>query len=160
MRKFKDIKGYEGVYQISEEGYIKSKYGHLTNGWLHSDLGYRKAKLYKDKKHKSYFLHRLVAIAFIPNPENKPCVNHIDSDPRNNNASNLEWCTQSENVQHASRSGRLNDKGVTVLNTATGETFKSIKYAAESIGMKPNTLVYKLSGKRPNNTNLVLSRLI
>lgn len=68
--------------------------------------GYRKVNLY-DKRGKcsKKYVHRLVAEAFIPNPENKPNVNHIDCNRQNNKASNLEWCTQSENIKHAVKCG-------------------------------------------------------
>ena len=67
--------------------------------------------LSKQGKVKTITVHRLVAQAFIPNPDSKPEVNHIDGDKKNNNMSNLEWCTSSENVQHAVDTGLINNKG-------------------------------------------------
>ena len=153
---WKDVNDYEGFYQVSSDGAIKNKFGVITNGWEQNDYGYRKVRLYKDGKAKDFYLHRLVACAFIDNPASKPIINHIDSNPRNNKASNLEWVTQKENMQHASKNNRLNTQGVEVLNTETNKVFKSIKEAADSIGMKQNTLVYKLLGKRKNETPFVL----
>lgn len=77
-------------------------------------------------KFKLHYLHRLVAMTFIPNPENKPCVNHIDSDKANNHISNLEWCTQSENTIHAYEAGRFVDSIkesvlISKQHTLTGE---------------------------------------
>lgn len=62
--------------------------------------GYLKVRLWSGQKYKNFFVHRLVAEAFIPNPENKPQVNHIDGNKTNNNIFNLEWVTQSENMRH------------------------------------------------------------
>ena len=100
---WKDIKGYEGVYQVSNFGRIKSivKYKKLMlsseneNGYL------RVCLIDKNKKKRTILIHRLVAKTFIPNPKNKEQVNHIDGNKYNNCVENLEWCTQSENMQHA-----------------------------------------------------------
>lgn len=120
---WKDIKGYEGYYQISTSGSVKAlarsvknKNGSLQNypeKLLKPDVmprnntTYLRVTLSKGHKTKRYQLHRLVAKAFIPNPENKEFVNHIDNNGLNNNLENLEWCTHSENMLHAQAQGRL-----------------------------------------------------
>lgn len=104
---WKDIEGYEGLYQVSNFGRIKSlihydvengykKKEHIINEWI--NRGYMSVSLSKNKKHKNFYIHRLVAIAFIENKNNKPFINHIDYNPLNNHVNNLEWCTQKENV--------------------------------------------------------------
>lgn len=96
---WKDIEGYEGLYQISNLGKIKS----LTKNCILKPSNCRKYKgvnLYKNGITKTKSIHRLVAIAFIPNPNNYPCVNHIDCNKENNNADNLEWCTYKQNNNH------------------------------------------------------------
>lgn len=97
----KDLKGYEGLYDITTYGEIFSKRNgkKLKKTSVHN--GYYRVNLTKEKKHKMHFVHRLVAETFIPNPENKPFINHIDGNPRNNRVSNLEWCTTKENSEHA-----------------------------------------------------------
>lgn len=93
---WKDIKDYEGKYVVSNLGNIKSL---KTNKkcYLSKSKCYKRVLLYKDGKAKGYSVHRLVAQAFIPNPNNYPCVNHLDCDGSNNNANNLEWITYKEN---------------------------------------------------------------
>lgn len=106
---WKDIKGYEGLYQISNFGNVKSlpkfrvKYhtGEIILKQQNSANGYKQINLYKNNKHRTEKIHRLVAEAFIPNPENKPEVNHIDGDKTNNYIGNLEWNTRKENGKHA-----------------------------------------------------------
>lgn len=106
---WKDIKGYEGKYQISNLGNVRSLYD--TNQFkktfrikklsLGERSGYKVIALTKNGKRKSFQVHRLVAEAFIPNLQDKPFINHIDENRINNNINNLEWCTQLENVRHS-----------------------------------------------------------
>ena len=93
---WKDIKGYEGKYQISNTGKVKIL---KSNSIMKCSKArkYYKANLYKNKKIQTIHIHRLVAQAFVPNHNNYPCVNHIDGNIYNNNANNLEWCTYKYN---------------------------------------------------------------
>jgi len=100
---WKDIAGYEGLYQVSNLGRVMS-FKKKSNSLLLSpscSRGYLAVNLYINGNVKNPSIHRLVAIAFIPNPLNKPCVNHIDGNKLNNKLSNLEWCTYSENELHS-----------------------------------------------------------
>lgn len=99
---FVDIKGYEGLYQISNLGRIKSLlFGKekILKGSKDKD-GYLKIILCKEEKHKTYKVHRLVATAFIPNPNGYRCVNHKDEDKANNCVENLEWCSNKYNSNY------------------------------------------------------------
>lgn len=102
---WKDVKGYEGLYKVSNTGKVfscKSKQTltqALTGTTFNTRPGYYRVMLYKGSSRKNVAVHRLVAETFIPNPENKPQVNHIDHNTHNNNVNNLEWVTQAENIQ-------------------------------------------------------------
>lgn len=105
------IKGYEGLYEIDKYGNVysliqnSSRRKGLLKGY--SVNGYIKVNLYDlSGRCKKKYVHRLVAEAFIANPDNKPIVNHIDANRGNNVVENLEWCTQSENIQHCVKMGR------------------------------------------------------
>ena len=97
---WKDIKGYEGKYQISNLGKVKSLIGNSKILKPEIRTGYYSVSLMKNKKKHYYRIHRLVAEAFIPNPNNLPMVNHKDEDKLNNIASNLEWCDNTYNSQY------------------------------------------------------------
>ena len=149
--EFRPIKGYEDRYEVSNLGNVKSltrkvnsRYGtRILNGRILKpgiSMGYPVVSL----GNKSQSIHRLVASAFIDNPENKPQVNHIDNDRTNNLPSNLEWCTLQENIQHAVNQGRhvhgetmgwskLEPKDIKEIfeRRANGETLKSI---GEAVG--------------------------
>lgn len=111
---WRDIKGYEGLYQVSNMGNVKSlsrKVKCLNNKYrtingkvlkiMQMNNGYLFVGLWKNNKTERKLVHRIVAETFIPNPENKPEVNHIDGDKHNNNVENLEWCTRSYNTLHS-----------------------------------------------------------
>ena len=103
MEMWKDIQGYEEKYQISNIGRIKNKINNRLLRPRVGTYGYYKVNLYKNKKVKTIEIHRLVAEAFIENPESKSEVNHIDGNKLNNNITNLEWVTHKENINNAWR---------------------------------------------------------
>lgn len=118
---WKDIKGYEGLYQVSNYGRVKSlpkihkttknynKLGYITKEKIlrqrKTQRGYFLVTLYKEQKGKSLYVHRIVANMFISNKDNKPCINHKNGDKNDNKVTNLEWCTYSENMIHAYATG-------------------------------------------------------
>lgn len=111
--EWRDIKGYEGLYQVSNLGRVKSFKGRkerLFTLYLRKD-GYYEVGLRKDKTRKFKLVHRLVAEAFIPNSDDKPQVNHINGLKTDNHLNNLEWCTAKENTNHAIDTGLINQVG-------------------------------------------------
>lgn len=143
---FKDLPGYEGLYKIGDRGTVLSKklwWQPRAESFSHK--GYPKIALSKDGRSRTYPIHRLVASTFIPNPENKPQVNHKDGNKKNNAVSNLEWATESENLLHSYRElGRVSPrvesnkkKSVPVMAMAgdgTGYVFPSFMEAGRSLG--------------------------
>ena len=118
---WKDIKGYEGLYQVSNFGNVKSLRKRIDKGKCHryfnekilkpieTNKGYLRVKFCKDRKIKKIRVHRLVAEAFIKKPELE--VNHRDGNKKNNKIENLEWVTKKENLQHAWKNGLHPKKG-------------------------------------------------
>lgn len=100
---WKDIEGYENKYQVSSLGRVKSLKRNLIMKETNHHCGYLKVELYKDGIGKKIFVHRLVAKAFISNPNNLPEVNHIDENKKNNNVNNLEWCNSKYNSNYGTR---------------------------------------------------------
>ena len=117
---WKPIKGFEGFYEVSNSGVVKSlpRIIERRNKWPYpvvervlsqtpSAKGYLIVGLYKDKAQTKKSVHVLVAESFIPNPQNKPQVNHLDCNKKNNSVKNLEWCTNEENFEHARKNNLL-----------------------------------------------------
>lgn len=120
---WRDIQNYEGLYQVSNLGRVKSlnRVSYRQDGTPLNIKGkimrlskntYLYARLQKDGENKHLAVHRLVAEAFIPNPNQHPCVNHKDYNPLNNSIDNLEWCTYSYNNNYGEHSKRLSDSMV------------------------------------------------
>lgn len=107
FEEWKPIEGYEGRYEVSNYGRVKSL---KTNDLISQRIdknGYYQLKLHKDGKARNYLVHRLVAKAFIPNPNNFPIINHIDINPLNNHVDNLEWCSYKYNLNFKTRNETL-----------------------------------------------------
>ena len=132
---WKDVDGYEGFYQVSNKGRVRSvdrrdPRGHRRRGRMLkpgcNSSGYLIVALYKNGKSKTKDVHRLVARAFIPNPESLSHVNHMDEVKDNNELSNLEWCTHKYNMNYGTLIERISKK-VRAVNIETGEvlTFNS-----------------------------------
>lgn len=104
---WKDIKDYEGLYQVSNLGRVRKLLPTKTILLKLRLEKYVRVSLRKNGIRKRFSVHRLVAISFIPNPHNKPCVNHKDCNTSHNNVDNLEWCTYKENTAYAIKLGRM-----------------------------------------------------
>lgn len=102
---WKDVVGFDGLYQVSNLGRVRNRRGKLMKFYQNNN-GYLMLKLV-GKPQTHYLVHRLVAMAFVSNPENFSVVNHIDANRNNNQASNLEWCTTKGNINHAKQLGNM-----------------------------------------------------
>lgn len=163
---WKPVVGFEGYYEVSLNGVVKgidrkvvTKAGlraiksKILNKRI-NNCGYAEVRLSKDGKKTTAFIHVLIAKAFIPNPHNKPQVNHLNGLKTDNCIDNLEWCTQSENMQHASRIGLLKRTYKQVIDNCTGRTYISSYEAAVDFNIGHTTLKNYLNGNRKNQTCL------
>lgn len=116
---WKDIAGWEGLYLVSNLGRVRSlprtdRYGRVLGGAIMKPInignGYYRVRLSDKSRRQCMFVHRLVAIAFIPNPNKYNVINHKDENPANNAADNLEWCTQKYNINYGGRNAKSGAK--------------------------------------------------
>lgn len=131
----KDIFGYEGLYGIDEMGNVWSYRNNLILKPYVNTGGYLKVNLCDKGKMEHKYVHRMVAEAFLSNPENCKVVNHKNANPVDNRVENLEWCSQSYNIQYSRNLGNQNDIPVKAFSLITGETkvFKNLKEAGEEL---------------------------
>jgi len=145
MNQWIKVKGYEN-YSVSPEGQVRNdKTGRILRPRRQTQ-GYVQVHLCRNGKVVQHLVHRLVAEAFLPNPEQYPCVNHINEDKSDNRVENLEWCTKQYNNNYGTRDMRRK----CVLD---GIGFPSITDAAESISVHPNILTAVLSQGRTKYKN-------
>ena len=153
---WKDKKDYEGLYQVSNCGRVKSiKFGKekiLKQSIRH---GYYCVNLYKNGKHKNYYVHRLVAEAFIDNTDNLSCVNHKDENKQNNVVSNLEWCTHEYNNIYGTRIERCSKPVLQFdLNGNLIKEWKSINECGRN-GFKQSDICKCCRGERKTHQNFI-----
>ena len=173
MEKWLDIKGYEGLYQVSNLGEVKSlerfRKNHTKNQIVEEKIrktrkdvqGYLLLDLYKNNVPKTIRVHRLVAEAFIPNIDNKETVNHIDGDKSNNAVENLEWSSFKEQNVHFYKNKLKSDanieKAVKAMNKAsskktrcinTGLIYDSASEASRSVGVSASLIMRVCRGER------------
>lgn len=135
----RDFPGYEGLYAVSKSGKVWS---YLTSKWMHPGAGksrYRIVNLSKDGKSKSFYLHRLVAITWLPNPDNLPEVNHKNEDRGNCHVDNLEWCQHSYNIDYS--------KCKKVYCVELNRIFNSIKEASRELNILQCNISAVLCGR-------------
>lgn len=147
-----DVKDYEDKYQVSSIGRVRNKITHRILKHALNKNGYHRVNLFNESGMKSKFVHRLVAQAFIPNPENKPQVNHIDEDKTNNMVSNLEWMTAKENNNHGTRNERSSRKQsipIIAINLKTGESrkFYGTNECARQLSLDSGNICKVLKGR-------------
>ena len=172
---WKDIKGFEGLYQVSNTGKVFSmcrfiidkndnekQIDHKMLSQYTNKNGYKIVKLYKNCKGKSFKVHRLVLESFIENKLNKPCINHMDGNKLNNQLDNLDWVTHKENTQHAFKSGlqksssigkfgkdnRLSKAVVQIQTESIGRVFWSRLEAERKTGISSRKIALCCNGKR------------
>ena len=143
----KDIIGYENLYAVTEDGQVWSYKSKKFLKPFDNGHGYLYVSLLKNNQRKNCRVHRLVAEAFLPNPNNKPQVDHINRNRRQNNVSNLEWVSSSENNKRSRKKG-LSKPVTEVLCVETGIIYKSQTEAARAIGIHPYGISNVLNGKQ------------
>ena len=173
LEEWKDIKGYEGYYQVSDCGKVRSLNRIVKHGYSkrqavkgrvrknHLTLaGYLTITLSREAKYEIFAIHRLIGLHFIKNPKNKKTINHIDGNKLNNCVDNLEWATHSENTLHAYKLGMINNTGCSHkkviqydLNGVELNRFKSMADASRETGISRTGIIGCCSGRYETSGN-------
>ena len=165
MEEWRDVVGYEGLYLVSNTGRVRSKPRIITmrNGGEYykegtvlrhgyDSNGYPYVNLYKDAVPHHASVHRLVAMAFVSNPNNYTTVNHIDENKANNNADNLEWCTEKYNTNYGNGIKRKVEKRIRnnplFVCHENGKIYKNQNKCARELNISQGSIFYALNGKR------------
>lgn len=162
--EWKPVVGYEGLYEVSNHGQVKNVKTQKVLSPRNSTR-YPLVALFDKGKRKDFKVHRLVAKSFLPNPENKPQVNHKDGNKSNNHLLNLEWCTNSENQKHAYQTGlrKVTDyqkqivkvsvskaHSKPVIDIQTGVKYSSLIEGCISVNINPSTANKQIHRKSKN----------
>lgn len=155
---WKDVPNYEGLYQVSNLGRVKSfrkstKFGCQAEFILKPSVannGYAQVALYKNTKKQKFLVHRLVASVFLPNPDNLPQINHKDENRLNNNITNLEWCTAEYNNAYGTARIRAIDTRSKPIEQLTYDgkviaIYRSSRLASELLGIKKATIIQAIN---------------
>lgn len=149
---WKDVRGFEGLYQVSNLGNIKSSYTNKTLTPSNNGTGYYYINLRKNKANFRYYAHRLVAQTFLDNPNNYPCINHKDENRKNNSVDNLEWCTYEHNNNYGTHRDKLSKSGSkAIVQWKDGKKIKeweSAKVAGLALGIQNQNIAKVLKGLR------------
>lgn len=163
-----NVSGYENLYIVSNYGKIKSldriskngtgtfiKKGKLLKNHI-NNMGYEYIYLINNTNKKKMYVHRLVALTFLPNPENKKEVNHLDCNPLNNKVNNLEWCTRQENVDYMVKLGRSKKEGIwlakiTYKNLLKSKRVVQIDHKNKKVCVYQSIQCVKEKGYRPGD---------
>ena len=153
MTEWKPIKGYEGLYEVSNEGNIKTLHKRYKNKSIlkqsKGSRGYLLVTLNKNKKQTTKNVHRIVADAFLENPQNLPCINHKDQDKTNNNVNNLEWCTYQYNNTYKDRLKKSAlRRSIPVVCVETGVIYESGADAGRKTGIRQSKISCCCNGNR------------
>ena len=171
--EWRDVVGYEGIYEVSDTGLVRTHKNKTTHSNLHGHRNWKqrvlkqkvskdhnhRVSLYKNKQEKTWLVHRLVAIAFLPKITGKDYVNHIDGNRYNNSVSNLEWCNHTENNNHAFDNGLIaTGKSIELVDKNTGEIshFRSMAKAGVFLGRNAGYISSLLCrGKTETDTHFI-----
>ena len=166
--EWKSVTGYEGLYEVSDSGLVRGidRYAQLPDGKKRfakgrelklgiTNRGYVDVRLNKNAVSKSHLVHRLVAEAFLPNPERYPMINHLSGDKKDNRTENLQWTDARGNALHAYETGLNSNKGsshnfaVPVIDTRTGQVFGTFKEFCAYLGVNYSKGRTVLNGHQP-----------
>lgn len=143
---WKVIPNFDNKYLVSNKGNVKNILRNFLLKQETTKLNYKRVCLYRNGSCKKFFVHRLVANAFIPNPHSLPYVNHIDENPSNNNVDNLEWCTQKYNINYGTRNLKVSNHARHVKQYSLDGVFlaeyQSIMVVEKLFGFDPSN-IYK-----------------
>ena len=144
---WRPVAGYESYYLVNSLGMVYSLRTKRMLGQRIDREGYVTVRLNKPgRKSSTQFVHRIIALAFIPNPDGKCCVNHLNGNRKDYRIENLEWATTKENMKHAYVTGLCKPKTKKVIDQCTGQVFKSAREAAAYVNLNFDTVRQYLNG--------------